>query len=214
MRYRPVLLKFGLIIMGYWLVGCSTAITQQAEQISVERFDSLRSTYYHLNDSLNYAWTAVKQSDEQKLLYLNELLDELTHKSLIGSDTLALLEQMVQKLRASRFDSVTMANTRQIYQYDSLTGQLSDSLLSLTDRIIEVTDNPRLLYLTDKIVSENSGVVLYRLHYDNVSQAFNRFIEENKELMSSLDSTDRPVIKRPMFKLVSDPPANQEPEKQ
>ncbi len=213
MYCRHILHAFILIAVGFWLVGCSTAITQQGEQVSIEQFDSLRSTYYHLNDSLNYAWSTVKQSDEQKLQYLDQLLDEMSDKTLVGSDTLALLEQLVLELRAIRFDSVTIANSRQIHQYDSLTGLVSDSLLSLTDRIINVNDNPRLRYLTDKIVSENSGVVLYRLRYDNISQTFNRFIEDNRELMSSLDSTGRPVFKRPMFKLVSDPPANREPRK-
>lgn len=213
MYYRHILLGVVLIMISYWLVGCSTTISRRGEQVSIQQFDSLRSTYYHLNDSLNYAWTAVKQSDEQKLQYLGALLDELDNESLIGSDTLVLLKQMVQQLRTLRFDSVTIANTRQIQQYDSLTGLVSDSLLFLTDRIVETTNNPRLLYLADKIVSENSGVVLYRLHYDNISQTFNRFIEDNKALMSSLDSTGRPVFKRPMFKLVGAPPTNRDPER-
>jgi len=212
MRYRHGLFGLGCIIIS-WLVGCSTTITGRGEQVSVEQFDSLRTTYYHLNDSLNDVWIAVKESDEQKLLYLDQLLAELSKEKLIGSDTLALMEQMVSELRAIRFDSVTIANTQRIHQYDSLTGLVSDSLLSLTDQVVEESDNSRLLYLTDKIVSENSGVILYRLRYDNISRSFNRFIEEHKGMMSSLDSTGRPVFKRPMFKLVSDPPANQEPKK-
>ena len=204
MQFRHVLLALLCISWG-WLTGCSTTINRQGEQVSIEQFDSLRTTYYHLSDSLNYAWTALQQSDEQKLLYLDQILNELDNDQLINSDTLVLLDQMVQNLRELQFDSVTMANTQQIQQYDSLTAVVSDSLLSFTDQITTTTDNPRLLYLTDKVVSENSSVVLYRLRYDYVSQAFNRFIEENKELMSSLDSTGRPVFKRPMFKLVNEP---------
>jgi len=205
----------GTLWLGFVLIigsiGCSTTINRQGEQVSVEQFDSLRTTYYHLSDSLNYAWKSLKQSDEQKLTHLTQLITELNKDGLVGADTLNSLEQMVQELREIRFDSITVANAPQVYQYDSLTGVISDSLVYLTDRFPKGSENPALLYLTDKIISENSSVALYRLRYDQVSRDFNRFIEENKELMSSLDSTGRPIFKRPMFRLVSDPVKEAEP---
>jgi len=205
----------GTLWLGFVLIigsiGCSTTINRQGEQVSVEQFDSLRTTYYHLSDSLNYAWKSLKQSDEQKLTHLTQLITELNKDGLVGADTLNSLEQMVQELREIRFDSITVANAPQVYQYDSLTGVISDSLVYLADRFPEGSENPALLYLTDKIISENSSVALYRLRYDQVSRDFNRFIEENKELMSSLDSTGRPIFKRPMFRLVSDPVKEAEP---
>lgn len=208
-HWRKMLWLGFAIIIGS--IGCSTTLNQQGEQVSVEQFDSLRTTYYHLNDSLNYAWTSLKQSDEQKLAHLNQLVKELDKDNLVGADTLNSLEQMVQELRELRFDSITIANAHQVYQYDSLTGVISDSLVYLTDRFPEGNENPVLLYLTDKIISENSSVALYRLRYDQISRNFNRFIEENKELMSSLDSTGRPVFRRPMFRLVNDPVNEAEP---
>ncbi|MEM9833331.1 MAG: hypothetical protein AAF944_22050 [Bacteroidota bacterium] len=211
MRYvRPALWLIVWLIC--WISGCSTTITGQGEHVSVEQFDSLRSVYYQLNDSLNRAWGSLKESDTQKLEYLDQLLGEFDDQNLIDGDTLILLQQMVQQLREIGFDSVTIANTRQVFQYDSLTLQVSDSLLIITNRVTRAELSPKLLYLTDKIISENSSTTLYRLHYDNISQNFNQFIEQHKELMSSLDSTGRPVFKRPMFKLVSDPPNQGKPE--
>lgn len=206
MQFRHLLRGLLYISIG-WFTSCSTTINRQGEQVSIDQFDSLRTTYYHLSDSLNYAWTTLQQSDAQKLQYLDQIIRELTTNKIIDSDTLVLLDQMIHNLRELQFDSVTVANTQQIHQYDSLTAVVSDSLLSFADQAMTATDNPRLVYLADKVISENSSVVLYRLRYDKMSQAFNHFIEENKELMSSLDSTGRPVFKRPMFKLVNDPSA-------
>ncbi|MEQ9437948.1 MAG: hypothetical protein RIG62_02830 [Cyclobacteriaceae bacterium] len=203
--HRPRLWMSFLSIVWFWLLGCSTTINRQGEQVSIEQFDSLRSTYYSLNDSLNYAWTTLKQSDDQKLAYLDQLLQEVSKSDLVSRDTLDTLQQMVEELRQITFDSVTMANAQQIRQYDSLTVLVSDSLITLTDRYPDDGEHPRVMYLTDKIISENSSVMLYRLRYDHFSRDFNRFIEENKELMSTLDSTGRPVFKRPMFKLVNEP---------
>lgn len=210
MRYWRKTLWLGFVLI-IGSTGCSTTINRQGEQVSVEQFDSLRTTYYQLSDSLNYAWTSLKQSDEQKLGHLSQLIEELGKGNLVGTDTLNSLEQMIQELREIGFDSITVANVRQVYQYDSLTGVISDSLVYLTDRFPKRNENPALLYLTDKIISENSSVALYRLRYDQVSRDFNRFIEENKELMSSLDSTGRPVFRRPMFRLVNDPVNETEP---
>ena len=197
----------------FWVSSCSTTITGQGEQLSVEQFDSLRTTYYQLNDSLNYAWSSLKESDEQKLQFLDQLLAEFDNQNLVDSDTLASLRQLVDQLREISFDSVTIANARQIVQYDSLTVLVSDSLLSITDQVAVGEISPKILYLTDKIISENSSITLYRLHYDNISQNFNQFIEQHKGLMSSLDSTNLPVFNRPMFKLVSASPTKREPEK-
>ncbi|MGD1892274.1 MAG: hypothetical protein ACFB15_17005 [Cyclobacteriaceae bacterium] len=201
-------LSFVLIIGS---IGCSTTINRQGEHVSVEQFDSLRTTYYRLNDSLNYAWNSLKLSDEEKLVHLDQLIKELDKDDLVGADTLNFLEQMVKELREIRFDSITVANASQVQKYDSLTGVISDSLVYLTDHFPEGEENPAVLYLTDKIISENSSVALYRLRYDQVSRDFNRFIEENKELMSSLDSTGQPVFRRPMFRLVNDPAKEVEP---
>ena len=209
--YRPRLWISLISVLWFCLLGCSTTINRQGEQVSIEQFDSLRSTYYRLNDSLNYAWTTLKQSDDQKLAYLDQLLQEIGKSALVGRDTLDSLGLMVRELRQITFDSVTLANAQQIRQYDSLTVLVSDSLISLTDRYAGADENPRVLYLTDKIISENSSVTLYRLRYDHISRDFNQFIEQNKELMSTLDSTGRPVFKRPMFKLVNETEDAKEP---
>ena len=200
-----------LSVLCFLGVSCSTTINRQGEQVSIEQFDSLRATYYHLNDSLNFAWSTLKQSDDQKLAYLDQLLKEISKSKLVGRDTLDSLSLMVQELRQITFDSVTMANSQQIRQYDSLTVLVSDSLIALTDRYAIEDENPRVLFLTDKIIGENSSVTLYRLRYDYMSRNFNDFIEQNKALMSTLDSTGRPVFKRPMFKLVSEPEEVGEP---
>ena len=194
----------------FW-VSCSTTINRQGEQVSIEQFDSLRTAYYYLNDSLNFAWSTLKQSDDQKLAYLDQLLKEISKSKLVGTDTLNSLSLMVQELRQITFNSVTMANSQQIRHYDSLTVLISDSLIALTDRYSIEDENPRVLFLTDKIIGENSGVTLYRLRYDHMSRNFNRFIEQNKALMSTLDSTGRPVFKRPMFKLVNEPEEVEQP---
>lgn len=194
-----------LLLLFLFAAACSSRINQQTEeQLTDEQFDSLRTVYYSLNDSLMHSWNIMLEDDNKKLSNLQLLLEEIRKSENHDRDTLDSLAHMVQVLKNMRYDSVTVGNSNLIDQYDSTTTSVSDAIIEYTESLPDVDLNPVINVLIDQVVSANNSVLLYRIRYDSFSEDFNRFLEKYKNVMSAIDSSGGPVYKRPMFRLVND----------
>lgn len=184
---------------------CSSRISQQTEeQLSDEQFDSLRSVYYGLNDSLEQSWNLMMEDDDGKINNLQLLLDEIRKLENHSQDTLDSLGLMINELQHMRYDSLTVGISNRIDQYDSATSAVSDAVIAYAESIPELEFNPVINVLLDQVMRANHSVLLYRIRYDNFSEDFNRFLEKYKNVMSAIDSSGGQVYKKPMFRLVND----------
>lgn len=171
------------------MVACSATLSPPNEYRSVEELDSLRTTYYALTDSLNQAWRALRQDDVQKNGYLQQLLLEMRRSEQYAPDTLDTLSQRIKQLKAINYDSLTAANRYQVRRYDSATVHTSEAVVQYAEANGAYYDNSTLVYLTDKILGANRSMMLYRLHYDRWSRAFNTFLDVNRDFIATLDSS-------------------------
>ncbi|MEK6481601.1 hypothetical protein WJR50_28920 [Catalinimonas sp. 4WD22] len=194
-----------ILLLFLFAAACSSRINQQTEeQLTDEQFDSLRTVYYGLDDSLSHAWTVMMEDDSKKISNLQLLLDEIQKLKSNGTDTLDSLRQMVSMLEEMRYDSVTVRNSERIDKYDSANTAVSNAVLDYVEKIPEAEYNPMINVLVDQVMSANNSVLLYRIRYDRFSEDFNIFLEKYKNVMSNIDSSGGPVYKRPMFRLVND----------
>ena len=198
------------LIMG-WLVACSTTLSPQGEHHSVEQLDSLQAAYYGLADSLNRAWSVLRQDDATKTTYLQRLLREMNQTDHYAADTLDSLKNLVEQLASLNYDSVTVGNEHQVHQYDSATVQVSEAVVQYAETRLDYSDNPVVLFLTEKILDANRSMTLYRLSYDRYSRAFNTFLDEHYDLIAALDSSGISAQRRFLFRLVNDRPKNSTP---
>jgi hypothetical protein len=194
-----------LFLLFLLAAACSSRISRQSEeQLSDEQFDSLRTVYYGLNDSLRQSWNLMMEDDDKKLSNLQLLLEEIRKSGNHSEDTLDSLTQMLTALKNLRYDSTTMGISERIDQYDSTTSAVSEAIIAYTESLPEAEFDPVINVLVDQVMRANNSVLLYRIRYDNFSEDFNRFLEKYKNVMSAIDSSGGPVYKRPMFRLVND----------
>lgn len=194
-----------LLLLFLTVAACSSRINRQTEeQLTDEQFDSLRSVYYGLNDSLKHAWNIMMEDDSEKINNLHLLLDEIQKLETRGTDTLDSLNQMVSMLEEMRYDSVSVRSSALIDKYDSANTAVSNAVLDYVENIPEAEYNPVVNVLVDQVMSANNSILLYRIRYDRFSEDFNIFLEKYKNVMSNIDSSGGPVYKRPMFRLVND----------
>jgi hypothetical protein len=194
-----------LLMFCLFAAACSSRFSRQTEeQLTEAQFDSLRTVYYQLNDTIQYTWSSMMDDDDDKLNDMQLLLNEIRKTDYYGRDTLDSLSMMLDVLRQLRYDSLSMGDARLIDQYDSLTQTVSEDLIIYADAMPDSAMNPVINVLTDQVISANNSVLLYRIRYDRFSEDFNRFLEEYKDVMSRIDSSGGPVYKRPMFRLIND----------
>ncbi|WKN32292.1 hypothetical protein PZB74_02855 [Porifericola rhodea] len=194
-----------LSLLFFLFAACTSRINRQKEdQLTEEQFDSLRTVYYGLNDSLAQSWAVMMEDDDKKLTNLQLLIDEIRRADYYGADTLDSLELMVDMLKDLRYDSVSVANSMLIDSYDSANDVVSNTIIDYVDDMQADAVSPMISVLRDQIVNSNNSILLYRIRYDRFSEDFNIFLEKYKNVMSTIDSSGGPVYKRPMFRLVND----------
>ena len=196
-------LGIGLIVS--WLAACSASLNPFNESRSIEQVDSLRVTYYALTDSVNRAWRLLRQDDVQKSVHLQQLLLAMRRSEQYAPDTLDTLGHRMEQLSALNYDSVTAKNQHEVHHYDSATVRMSEAVVQFAESDENYSDNPTLVYLTDKILAANRSMILYRLHYDRWSRTFNAFLDTNYDFIVTLDSNALRQ-RQFLFRLVNDRP--------
>ena len=198
----------GLLIS--WLAGCSTTLNPPEEYYAMEG-DSLQTAYYALTDSLNQAWSVLRQDDAAKNARVQRLLHEMKATGHYATDTLDSLERWVEQLAQLDYDSVTVGNEPRVHQYDSATVAVSEAVVQYTETWTNYDVNPALVYLTEKILDANRSMMLYRLSYDRYSRKFNQFLDDHHAAIALLDSGGVSAQRRFLFRLVNDHPENSNP---
>ena len=196
-------LGIGLIIS--WLAACSASLSPLSESRSVEQLDSLQTTYYALTDSVNQAWQLLRQDDVQKNVHLQQLLLAMRRSDQYSLDTLDTLRKRIRQLKDLNYDAVTADNRYAVRRYDSATVRVSEAVVQYAESEENYSDDPTLVYLSDKILAANRSMTLYRLSYDRWSRTFNAFLDNNRDFIATLDSSAL-TRRQYLFRLVNDRP--------
>ena len=181
--------RLGIYLIGSGLAACTATLSPTNESRSVEQLDSLRATYYGLTDSLTQAWQVLRQDDAQKQADLMQLLRAMRRSGYYASDTLDALAQRVEQLATFDYNLVTADNQHRVPRYDSATVRTSEAVVQYAEGYADYYADPALFFLTDKILAANRSMILYRLHYDRYSRAFNAFLDAHRDFIATLDSS-------------------------
>ncbi|MFN6943447.1 MAG: hypothetical protein ACK4ND_00760 [Cytophagaceae bacterium] len=151
-------------------------------------------------DSMNYAWNEMMKADDQKLAYINRLLDEISYCEEYDEKTLTDLKKKHEELVAIRYKPTSMTN-EEIDRYDLVTDQLIKETLELADKTEELESHTIVPVLKEDIVQEDADVVVYRAKYDKWAMKYNKLIKENKNKLEKAGEPYQNMEIRPLFQL-------------
>jgi len=180
---------FLAIVMVFSLSQCKnsrkTAANQQRE------LDSLVAVYQTINDSIDFAWNAMIEDDDDKHLFMKRLLLEVSYTNSYDKTRFNALNQQIDRLKAMRYDRGTMADSRRIDDYDSATSVVSAVVIDFALRHPGYDDSDLMKELVDDINDKNSMILIFRIHYDGFVKDREKFIKKNKKkLLKAFDQTE------------------------
>jgi len=164
--------------------------------------DSLLIKYNALIDSVDVNWAVMIADDDDKLVLMKRLLLEVSYTNNYDKAKYQELKEMVDQLKAMRYDQTTMINSSLIDAYDSATFAISDQIIEFARNHPRFDDIPLMEELIDDINGKNSYVLMHRIHYDNWVKELNSFKKNNLDKLLATD----PVLETesmPLFELPS-----------
>lgn len=164
--------------------------------------DSLLIRYNALVDSVDVNWVVMIADDDDKLVLMKRLLLEVSYTNNFDKDRYQELNEMVEQLKAMRYDQTTMINSALIDAYDSATFAITDQIFEFARNHPRFDDIPLMEELIDDINAKNSYVLMHRIHYDNWVKELNSFKKNNLDKLLATD----PVYETesmPLFELPS-----------
>lgn len=167
---------------------------------SPEEQAKLRQNYDSLYEAVNQNWKVMMDDDDEKLFYMKRLLDEISYTNDFDSVLVDSLRSGISTLKSSRYDSMSMADSEVIDQYDAATAGLSQAITSLAQNHPEYSRYPLMEELIFDIMEANDRILLHRIRYDQAARGYNTFVEGNKDVFDPTVSSKRPE-KYPVFSL-------------
>lgn len=175
----------------------------KTETTNFTKLDTLTDTYLALQDSILQSWNVMINDDNQKLETMQNLLHELKVSGGIEMDVIEVYEERLNQLKRTRYTQKTMANDDVVQEYDFASNAMVSELISLTETQRQFAYNTTLQRLADNIRVADQRVNRYREQYDQITQAYNTFLEKNYALLQE-SNTDSLINKKPLFQMVSD----------
>lgn len=155
-----------------------------------------------LLQSADSCWQAMIQSDDAKLENIKRLAHELNLIEGSSPDLNAKIESEIARLKAMRYDRLSLATPKAIEQYDSLTNHV----MALVKNEIHRNTNAVKFQIVEQLVNEiqqaDDSVLFYRKEYDRSLDQLVSFYKKNKkDLVKALGSPDS-LKAFPYFRLV------------
>ncbi len=186
---KRFLFGFLAIMMIFFLSQCKNARKTAANK--QQELDSLVAVYHSINDSIDFAWNAMIEDDDDKHLFMKRLLLEVSYTNLYDKTRFDALNQQIDRLKEMRYDRETMADSKRIDDYDSATSIVSTAVIDYAVRHPGYDTSALMKELVDDINNKNGMILIYRIHYDGFVKDREKFIKKNrKNLLKALDQTD------------------------
>jgi hypothetical protein len=184
------------------LIGCQEKKPPVAETHFTKE-DSLTDRYLLLQDSMLQAWNLMINDDNQKIKAMHFLLRELSVGKQISEEQMEALEHRLAQLARIRYTQKTMANLDVVEEYDFATNSLVTELVALATAAPNFQQNPTLQGLAEGIIVADQRVYTYRADYDVIANRYNKFLEQNKTLIKSIDERCS-LEKKPLFDMLAE----------
>jgi hypothetical protein len=195
---------FTLALAGLLATACGSKTEKDKDTaLDFTRIDSLRSNYLGINDSLVAAWHRMIKDDNQKLSDLNRLLDEITYTNNYDKEKIEGLRQRIVELKAMRYNQQTMADSDLIDEYDFASDNLVNEITSLAQSHPQYERYKNMEMLVDDIRTAHEKVLYMRVDYDRFAKQYNRFLDENHEILAEIDHSLEDK-KRTLFQIVQE----------
>lgn len=201
MFVRYTCLSLASICLIPFFISCGKK--QQEPLTKFTKTDSLTETYLALQDSVLQSWNLMINDDNHKLEAMENLLHELVVSGAGDPIVLENYYERLQQLRRSRYTQKTMTNAHIVEEYDFASNALISELISVAESQKEFAYNPTLQKLADQIRTADQRVENYREQYDQVTQRYNAFLENNRKYLKEID-TDSSLETKPVFHLAEE----------
>jgi hypothetical protein len=201
MRIFLSTILFGFI--GPLLINCGTTSTTSPVGEHFTKADSLTEHYLSLQDSVHQIWNIMINDDNERINSMHNILHEMMVSHPDDLETFQSLEERLDQLMRMRYTQKSMSNTDVVSEYDFASTSLISEVLANTQNKKEFSYNKTLQKLVENIQQADARIQYYRFEYDSVVQAYNHFIEANKDYLLQTDET-LSLEKKPLFQMVSD----------
>ena len=151
---------------------------------------------------LDSTWNAMIKSDDSKIENLNRLVKELEMIEGSNTESLKSAETEVLELKKWRYNQNSMAISRNIDIYDSVTNHSIQKLKNESNQNPNAIKYQIINQLFSEIQLADDSVLFYRKEYDRTVDSFNNFIKTQKrELKKSGINVDT-LKPYPVFRLL------------
>ena len=162
--------------------------------------DSLFIKYTALTDSVDKEWQIMIADDDDKHMLMKRLLLEVSYTNNYDKERFRELGDLIDQLKAMRYDQKSMGVSASIDAYDSATFDLSDQIILFARSHPRYADFPLMVELIDNINEKNNYILMHRIHYDTRVKEFNSFRKSNRK---KLLPSDPEIEVMPLFELSS-----------
>lgn len=185
---------FAIVVFIYACDGGKKASKTSGKQ------EALLTQYLALEDSVQNYWDIMIADDDDKHILMKRLLLEVSYTNNYDKKKFEELNNMINDLKAMRYDQVSMANSAKIDAYDSASFSLSDQIFVYARQHPRFDQFPLMAELIADINGKNNYVLMHRIHYDSWVKEFNSFKKKNKRKLSSAELN---INTLPIFELPS-----------
>jgi len=178
-----------------FFISCTKRVTKDTDDSILT--DSIVTQLSILQDSLDNAWRVMINDDDEKIQFMKRLLDEAAYSN-YNTGRYEELVQLLEELKALRYDREAMKESKLIDQYDSATSVVTRQVMEYSYDFPGFEQNNLMNELVADINLKNNYVLIYRVHYDKFAEQINEILEKHGKL---LEDREIEMEKHPLFQL-------------
>jgi len=182
---RNQLIAFAFIIT-LMSVACSkTKPVTETKTEETQKEKSISDELTTLNDSVNTSWNRMMAADSQKFADIKRLIEEISYCKKYDEKTVKNLLTLTKEVDGMRYTQVTISDSL-IDLYDNKTSDLINKVRNLKSKTPEITQHPLAEQLENEIIkADGDDLLIYRKKYDDAANAYNNFLDVNKEAIAA-----------------------------
>jgi len=154
-----------------------------------------------LNDSADVIWNRMMAADSQKFADIRRLLEEISYCKKYDEKAVEKLLKLRSEVFSIRYTQANLSDSL-IDVYDSKTTDLINKVRNLKSKTEEISQHPLADQLENEIMKADSDdLLLFRKNYDQAANAYNSFLDQNKEAIAA-DPSLSAYQKKKLFSVV------------
>lgn len=199
-RYSSIIYFFISFIFLALISSCEKK--ESKSDLSQTEIDSIKLAFEEIQMSIDTTWENMVEDDNQKIADAKRLLEEISYTNVYNPVQFDSLKVNLIELQKMRYDNISMQNSELIDNYDSASNKIMNDIITLASNHPDYQRYPLMKALIKDIQEANGRVLRHRVNYDFAAKSYNQFIEENKEQLRKVDSTEE-IQQKPLFELAS-----------